>query len=183
MNDKVKYVLIAVIFVLLFAIAVLAYYSLSSQYEAETPVQDNMETSTDFAVLDERGGSVKLSDFYGKPTVVNFWATWCGPCRSEFPAFEKMYKKYGDDVNFMMVNMTDGFQETVESAKAFVNDNGYTFPVYFDTNYEAANAYSVNAVPMTLFIDSSGYIVETYTGAMSESALEKYIEKIVGDEQ
>lgn len=183
MNEKAKYILIATIFILLFVIAGLAYYSLSSNYDVEIPDVEDMEKSKDFSVTDENGNNVKLSDYYGKPVIVNFWATWCGPCRSEFPVMEKMYKKYGNEVEFMIVNMTDGYRDTVESAKSFVVDNGYTFPVYFDTKSEAVNAYSINAVPVTLFIDRDGYVTVKYTGAISENTMEKYIKQIIGDEK
>ena len=75
----------------------------------------------------------------------------------------------------MMVNMTDGYQEKMSDVKLFIKDEGYTFPVYYDTSFSAASAYSVNSLPMTLFINEKGEIVETRLGAMDEKTIEKYI--------
>jgi len=135
--------------------------------------------AVDFTVYTQDGEVVNLSDFYGKPIVVNFWATWCGPCKSELPAFEKLSTEYKDDVVFMMVNLTDGAQETVGSVSEFIMDNGYHFTVYFDTDMDAALTYGVYSIPATLFIDADGNIVASHMGAMSESTLRNYIENLL----
>lgn len=154
-----------------------------SQQEGSTSTQiteNNTNSDTlpamDFSVYKQDGSEVNLSDFYGTPIVVNFWATWCGPCKSELPAFEQLYREYGENIIFMMVNLTDGAQETVKDVNKFVMDNNYTFPVYFDTEADAALTYSVYSIPATLFIDADGNIVASHMGAMSESTLRNYIE-------
>ena len=133
----------------------------------------------DFTVYDMDGNSVKLSDYFGKPIIVNFWATWCGPCKSEFPAFDTIYAKYKDEVHFLMVNLTDGSRDTKESVTAFINDGGYSFPVYFDTTMEAAYTYSAYSIPMTLLITSDGQLAHTQMGAMSEETLEQYTQTLI----
>ena len=70
--------------------------------------------------------------------ILNFWASWCGPCRSEMPEFEQAYAQYGEDIQFVMVNSTDGYQETVDSASEFLAENGYNFPAWYDTDFEAS---------------------------------------------
>ena len=154
-----------------------------SQQEGSTSTQiteNNTNSDTlpamDFTVYKQDGTAINLSDFYGTPIVVNFWATWCGPCKSELPAFEQLYREYGENIIFMMVNLTDGAQETVKDVNKFVMDNNYTFPVYFDTEADAALTYSVYSIPATLFIDADGNIVASHMGAMSESTLKNYIE-------
>ena len=94
----------------------------------------------------------------GKPVVVNIWASWCYYCTLEMPDFQRAYDKYGDEVVFMMIDATDGGRETVSSGKDFIRMKGYTFPVYFDTEYFAVNAYYVRGLPATYYIDAEGKI-------------------------
>ena len=133
----------------------------------------------DFTVVDGDGNKYKLSDLQGKPVVINFWATWCGYCKIEMPAFQEMYEKYGDRVHFMMVDMTDGQGETVEVAQKFIADQGYTFPVYFDTMAEAAYAYYVTSLPATYFVDAEGNLIAHRIGALDAELLEKGINLIL----
>ena len=130
-------------------------------------------SAPDFTVLDWEGNARKLSEFVGKPIVLNFWASWCGPCKSEMPEFEAAYEKYGDQIHFVMVNCTAG--DSMEDAKAFIEKNGYTFPVYFDTTNEASYVYGANSIPMTIFIDANGDMVTYARGALSGELLEKGI--------
>ena len=133
----------------------------------------------DFVMLDKKGETVKLSDHYGKPIVMNFWASWCPPCRSEMPAFDKLYNEKGDIVNVMMVNLTDGYREDMDSALAFAEGNGYGFPVYFDTRSEGARGYGIISMPTTVFISSDGNVKYTYTGAMNEETLNAYVDSML----
>lgn len=131
-------------------------------------------------MLDADGNTVRLSDSFGKPVVINFWATWCPPCKRELPDFDRLCREYGDRVVFMMVNLTDGRRDTVDGTKKFVSEKGYTFPVYFDTGLSGAKAYSVSSIPQTTFIDANGNVFATRIGAMNETALRSYINAILG---
>ncbi len=132
----------------------------------------------DFIAYDAEGNAVKLSDFEGKPVVLNFWASWCTPCKSEMPEFEEAFKIYGENIHFLMVNMTDGHQETKTKAEKFVADSGYIFPVYYDSDLEAARAYSVYSIPTTYFIDKDGYIIAYGQGALDADTLQRGIDFI-----
>lgn len=145
--------------------------------------QASQASAPDFTVQDGEENPVKLSDMVGKPVVLNFWASWCPPCKMEMPDFQEAFTEYGDSVHFMMVNLTDGGRETVDTAKKYVEDQGYTFPVYFDTGSEAAIVYGIMAVPATFFIDAEGKPVARASGAIDRETLEKGIEMVLpGDE-
>lgn len=192
--------IIAVLAVILIAALLLypklaAYYRNSGTAEPSTaPTEPTANASTeiaptapvvlapDFTVMDTEGQQVSLSDYFGKPIVVNFWASWCAPCKSELPAFDKLAAQYGDRVAFLMVNLTDGSSETVDGVKDFVADNGYSFPLFFDTDYSASIAYGITSIPVTILIGADGGVVNSHLGAMDEGTLEAYIQALIGDE-
>ena len=174
-------------FILFIAGAVIAYNLLTNQTEGESSltIQENTQTETrekqpapDFTVTDEKGNPHKLSDFKGKPIVLNFWASWCPPCKEEMPVFNKVYEEMGEDIQFMMVDLTDGQRETVEAGLEYVREEGYTFPVFFDTENEGGITYGITSIPTTIFIDSEGNIVTGVRGALNESVLREAIELI-----
>ena len=148
---------------------------------ADTAPEKNPNQALDFTVQDWEGNMVKLSDFFGKPIVLNFWASWCPPCKAELPDFDDACKKYDGEVVFLMVNMTDNQMETVEVAKDFIKTYGYDFPVYFDVDYEAAMVYGVRSIPQTYFINAEGEAVATATGMISASQLEQGIGMIYSE--
>lgn len=132
-----------------------------------------------FTVCDLDGNEVHLSDFIGKPIVLNFWASWCGPCKMEMPDFNEKYLELGEEVQFLIINMTDGSRETVETASAFVTKQGYSFPVFYDTRQDAAATYSVYSLPTTYFIDAEGKAIAQATGAIDMETLQRGISMIV----
>lgn len=127
----------------------------------------------DFTVYDAEGQPHTLEEYRGKPVVINFWASWCGPCTKEMPMFQSAYDAYQDDVHFLMVNMTDGTRETKESADKLISDNGYTFPVYYDTDSTAATNYDVMTVPTTYFVDADGKAIAYASGMLDRNNFER----------
>ncbi len=142
--------------------------------ETEPPVLP----APDFTVYDADRNPVKLSNFKGKPVVLNFWSSKCGPCQHEMPDFQKAYEAQGNDIHFLMVNVTDGAWDTVESASKFIEKNGYTFPVLYDTEQEAAMTYQVYSLPSTYFINAEGNLVVYAKGAIDGEVLQKGISMI-----
>ena len=199
MNGKKGIVLIAVLFAALLGGAFFLYGGLTDRYdpnlmiETDSAEMDKGETddtaeeqyqpviAPDFTVYDIDGNEVKLSDFYGKPMIINFWASWCGPCQMEMPEFQNAYDEYGDKINFVIVNMTDGNRETVETASDFMADSGYTFPVYYDTDMDAAATYGVRSLPTTYFADSDGHLVIYGSGALTEDMMAQGIGMIYSE--
>ena len=147
---------------------------------ADTSANEEPEDiiAPDFEVIDEAGNPVKLSSFFGKPIVLNFWASWCGPCQREMPDFNEKYAQLGGDVHFVMVNMTDGGRETVETASAFIEKNGYNFPVFLDTKGEAAATYGAYSLPTSFFINAEGHAIAQAVGAINAATLQKGIDMI-----
>jgi len=176
-----KVVLLVLVFAALLLGATRLYDTLGSRVQMDTlgtqAAEENgtepaKQAAPDFTFFDLEGNTQKLSDFRGKPVILNFWASWCGPCKMEMPDFDEMYQTYGDQVHFLMVNLTDGSQETVETASSFIAEQGYTFPVYFDTEQSGAIAYGVNAVPVTYFVDAEGNFVAWQQGVLTAQTLQ-----------
>lgn len=199
MNNKLKTFLGILLFVVLIGAAYFSYSTLTqdrkpNSTEEKQPVEDAPETeeseadpstdekevipAPDFTVYDVDGNEVKLSDFAGKPIVLNFWASWCPPCKLEMPHFNKVYQELGDEVVFMMVDLVDGQQETKEKGLAFIEEEGFEFPVYFDSSQEAAYTYGISSIPLTLLINAEGNVVTGYTGAIDKETLMEGIEMI-----
>lgn len=194
MNNKKVLLILVLVFVLLMGGAYVLYTQMSqgmdhpqlaTQPQQTQPAGASVPTETqappaapDFTVYDREGNAVKLSDYAGKPIVLNFWASWCGPCQIEMPDFQEKFEALGEDVQFLMVNMTDGSRETVDIASAFIEEKGFTFPVLYDTDLDAANTYGAYSLPTTYFIDSQGSAIARATGAIDGDTLQRGIDMI-----
>lgn len=184
-------IIIVLVFVLLIGGAAVLYKQLGNSITPEQlatqETQPLMDHDTDdtqqkikapnFIVYDAEGNVVQLTDFVGKPIVLNFWASWCSPCQVEMPGFQEKYLELGEDVNFLMVNMTAG-RETMDSASNFIAKKQYTFPVFYDTESNAAMTYGAYSLPTTYFIDAEGYAIAQATGAIDAETLQQGIDLI-----
>ncbi|MDD5603188.1 MAG: TlpA disulfide reductase family protein [Eubacteriales bacterium] len=190
LSPKLKFILGIIALVVFIAAAYAAYEALSersgSGLEGLSAAQNAGNSDEpanikdyDFTVQDGNGAEVKLSDFIGKPVVLNFWASWCPPCKSEMPHFDKLYGEIGNEVQFVMVDLVDGQRETLSLGKKFIANSGYRFPVFYDISGEAAYVFGISSIPVTVFIDREGNIITGNLGAMSENSLRDGIDLIL----
>lgn len=132
----------------------------------------------DFELTDMEGNPVKLSDYRGKAVLLNFWASWCPPCRAEMPHMEKLYKKYKDKkFDILAVNLTNTEKNNGDAEK-FVKELGLTFKIPMDVKGTVGADYNIMAYPTSYFIDSDGVIREKVLGALNEEYMEKEIKKL-----
>ncbi|MBP7320086.1 MAG: TlpA family protein disulfide reductase [Lachnospiraceae bacterium] len=193
MNDKLKLTLIIGGIGLLLIGSSLLYHKLTANPEiaqkTESPTNqqgsDDEDSETvpymNFTVYDKDKQPVTLSSFVGKPIILNFWASWCGPCQSEMPDFEEIYNKYNGQIEFLMINLTDGGRETLDTASDYIKKQQFHFPVYYDLDMTASSTYFVSSIPQTFFINADGQIVSYAKGAMTKSAMEDQIKRILND--
>jgi len=173
--------------ILLVGLVVYGGYDLlqkSSSETGQTKRADiaNLETGTqkgqvapDFSLTDLNGNQVKLADYAGKIVLVNFWATWCPPCRVEMPHMQKFYDDYKDkDVVILGVNLTPT-EKNMDVVTNFVQEQQLTFPIVLDQEGEVTQAYKVVAYPTTYILDADGVIREKFQGAINYEVMEKAI--------
>ena len=134
----------------------------------------------DFTLYDQYGKEHKLSDYKGKTVFLNFWATWCPPCRGEMPYIEELYKEYNknkDDVVILGVASPNvGREGSQEEIKKFLDEEGHTFPILFDEGGSQIYQYGISSFPSTFIIDKNGYIIQYVPGAMSKETMKGLIE-------
>ncbi|WP_110113313.1 TlpA disulfide reductase family protein [Bacillus sp. CGMCC 1.16541] len=120
------------------------------------------------------GNDVNLSDYQGKKVILNFWATWCPPCKAEMPEMQKFYDQYSDDVEILAVNLTSS-ERTVDAVDQFLKERGFTFPVLLDEQEEVSSKqYKILTIPTTYFIDESGVITKRINGPMNYEQMESF---------
>jgi len=181
MNTRVTMLMLAL--VVLIGGGSILYNILTASEEApvvpEKGGADERIAAPDFVIEDAEGNEVRLSDMLGRPVVINFWASWCPPCRSEMPDFNKVYSELGDSVQFMMINAVGARGETKEAGAKYVAKEGFSFPVFFDTDQGAVTVYGIRAFPTSIFIDADGYIAGAVEGAINEASLRRGIDLIL----
>lgn len=137
------------------------------------------QTAPDFTLMTLDGKEAKLSDYRGKKVILNFWATWCPPCKAEIPHMEKYYKKSAkdDNVEILAVNLKKSDKDE-HYIKDFVKSYDMTYPVLLDTDGEQQEQYQIVTIPTTYFIDTKGKIQTTITGPMDQKKMSDIIANI-----
>ncbi|HJC10831.1 MAG TPA: TlpA family protein disulfide reductase [Candidatus Blautia merdigallinarum] len=194
MNAKQKWILGAVAFLLLLVIAGFGYQELQKEAERqaekqaeadEDAAQEEKEATEyaeapDFTVWDQDGNQTSLKEILeGKPAVINFWTSKCPPCREEMPDFEEMYQEMKDQVQFIMVDGVGCMGETEESGRAYVEEQGFTFPVYYDKEMDAVINYGIQAFPTTYILNSEGRLVTGGSGMISRETLQELLDEVM----
>lgn len=135
----------------------------------------------DFTLKDQYGNTHTLSDYKGKTVFLNFWATWCSPCRAEMPDIQKLYEEFQqEDVVILGVAAPNlGREKSEEGIKGFLEENGYTYPVVMDTEAEVFQAYGINSFPTTFMIDKDGNVFGYISGQLSEETMRDIIRQTV----
>ena len=151
--------------------------------EEEEEAAEEVKTipAIDFTLKDQYGNTHTLSDYKGKTVFLNFWATWCSPCRAEMPDIQKLYEEsQQEDVVILGVAAPNlGREKSEEGIKGFLEENGYTYPVVMDTEAEAFQAYGINSFPTTFMIDKDGNVFGYIPGQLSEETMRDIIRQTV----
>lgn len=131
----------------------------------------------DFTLTDLDGDTVNLSDLRGIPVMLNFWATWCGPCRNEMPYIQEIYEQWQDrGLVIFAINQGEDFPKVYQ----FMQSNNLSFPVLLDTNGNVSSKYEIRGIPTTFFIDEDGIIQWRRIGSFANSAeIESYLDLII----
>jgi thiol-disulfide isomerase/thioredoxin len=134
----------------------------------------------DFELSTISGDVVKLSDLKGKKVILNFWATWCGPCKAEMPHMQKYYKKYkdADNVEIVAVNLTTSEKRGIKGIEEFIDAYGLTFPIPLDEEGTIKDAYRIIPIPTTFMIGTDGKIGQKIVGPMDEKSLRDLVKNL-----
>ncbi len=156
---------------LLFGLIGGAFYQIMNQ--EEKPVGAKVgASSSDFSHQDTEGNKVTLSDYKGKKVILNFWATWCNPCKKEMPEMEKIHQKY-EDVVILAINL-----DTENDIKGFMNEYELTFQALLDTEEKVNDQYEVVSIPTSFFIDEEGIIRKKIVGILDYEKMEDNLEAL-----
>lgn len=129
----------------------------------------------DFALTTLTGDAFSLRAARGKPVVLNFWATWCGPCQRELPTLQAAAERYGDQV--LIIGVDQG--EEAATVQRYVDDLGLTFPIPMDSEFAVSELYNVRGLPTTYFIDPDGVIRQVWLGEMNSITLAEGVAELL----
>lgn len=184
-----RYLLIPLFVAMIVGLLALLYYvmSQSGQLSGFSPginleptlIRQDNRPAPDFTLTLSDGRVVRLSDFRGQPVVINFWASWCGPCRLEAPALEEAHVRYKDQgVVILGINLWDSEEGAAEFRKIY----GQTYPSGPDPRGTIAIEYGVSGIPETFFITPDGHIAAKFVGPLPMETMETLLVEMLGDE-
>ncbi|AQS55724.1 TlpA family protein disulfide reductase [Novibacillus thermophilus] len=178
-----KNVWVGIVIILLIVGAVFMNQSREGQQQTAKVVEPDRDVkpqegfaAPDFTLQSLSGETVQLYENNGKPSLINFWASWCPPCKVEMPDLQEAYDTYGDQVNFLMVDLT--FNDDLDEMTQYIESNSFTFPVLLDETGDTASQYQVVAIPSTYIVDKNGIIVSKVQGAMSREQIQDTMKRL-----
>jgi peroxiredoxin len=161
-------------------VGVVAWMSIKPELSEAIYMTMTVNTSApDFTLPNLNDQPITLSELRGKPTIINFWTTWCPPCNEELPALQATYTKHHQEVNLLAVSV----REEKTTVQPFAQEKGLTFPILLDTNGRVMKMYQVQGYPTTVFLDAEGMIVNRHIGSLDEATIETYLEPLLPEEQ
>jgi peroxiredoxin len=172
-RSMAKKIIAAIALVVLFTVAMVN--AMGKEEQKVDQVKDNQSglevgnKAPDFELKLLTGETVKLSDYKGKRVMLNFWATWCPPCKKEMPDMQKLHLAHQDDITILAVNM-----DVKSDVAGFAKEMGITFPILLDEKDEVNQDYQILTIPTSFFIDENGVIYEKFNGAMTFEDMKKY---------
>lgn len=177
----IKKVIAAVILVAFLTVAIVQAMDKKTEAPETTTTQASANNeglaigakAPDFELKTLTGDTVRLSELKGKKIMLNFWATWCPPCKAEMPEMEQFSKQIGDDTIILAVNIDPQLD-----VQKFVDENKITFPVLLDAEDKVNQAYQILSIPTTYFIDSKGIIQNKYSGSMKLNVMKDFTSKL-----
>ena len=190
MDDRKKLAIVIAALFLVFIMSFVFYNGFKDRVDPMTGelLSQAMEEATvrvntpapDFTMQDSDGKEVKLSEFKGKPVVLNFWTSWCSFCKEEMPYFETAYKEHGQDVQFIMLNVAKS-ERTEGEGQKYIQSSNYTFPVFYENEGKVMNLYGLRGFPATIFIDKNGNIAERNIGIITQDKLNEKIKALIAE--
>ncbi len=152
------------------------------QTEEQSGIPEDAVPAVQFELVDQYGKTHTLDDYKGKIIFLNFWATWCPPCRQEMPHIQKLYEEFSADPDcdvqiLAVAGPGQGSEKDISGVTEFLKENGYSFPVLMDEQYGLFSAYGISAIPTTFMIDKAGYIYGYASGALSEEIMRSIIDQ------
>lgn len=157
-------------------LAMLALIGFALYQTGESEAVEIGQTAPDFELTTLDGKTVRLSEFRGKGVLINFWASWCKPCRDEMPAIQRVYERHRDKgLEVLAVNIA----ETEVTVDGFVRHLDLTFPILLDQNREVTQLYGIGPIPSSIFVSPEGKVVRKVSGQMQEGQIESMVLEIL----
>lgn len=162
----------------------------AGETESSLPDTSDRVEAPDFTLVDQYGEEHKLSDYKGKVVFLNFWATWCPPCREEMPDIEALYKEYGENSEDLVIlsvanpktkDNPNNNDKTIEEVTKFMKDNGYSYPALMDTTGDVLLQYYITAFPTTFMIDREGRVIGYASGALTKDIMKNIITQALSE--